>query len=103
MSRIAASGVLLDIEGTTSSVRFVYDEMFPFARRELDAYLQSHWRDADCQAACAQIAADAGYASLDDWAGAGVNDEGRRTLVAGEVRRLMDGDVKATGLKELQG
>ena len=29
------AGILLDIEGTTSSIDFVYDVMFPFARKKL--------------------------------------------------------------------
>jgi enolase-phosphatase E1 len=103
MSQFAASGVLLDIEGTTSSISFVYDMMFPYARRELDAYLASHWRTPECRAACEQIARDAGYPSLAAWAGEGTNELGLQTLVRGEVHRLMDSDSKATGLKELQG
>ncbi len=104
MPTIAASGILLDIEGTTSSVSFVYDVMFPYVRRELDAYLERNWDDEECRAACEQIARDAGW------------DDGRRQSrlpqdgqsrlpqdVADEVIRLMDDDVKATGLKALQG
>lgn len=90
---IAAQGVLLDIEGTTSSVSFVYDVMFPFARRELDAYLAAAWRTPECRAACEQIARDAGNESL----------AAEPSAVRDEVIRMMDGDVKATGLKELQG
>ncbi len=48
-------GILLDIEGTTSSISFVYDEMFPFVRRELDSFLDAHWADSDVQSACRQI------------------------------------------------
>lgn len=93
MTTLAVQGVLLDIEGTTSSVSFVYDVMFPFARRELDAYLDKAWRTPECRAACAQIARDAGHESL----------AADRDAVRDEVVRLMDGDIKATGLKELQG
>ncbi|HEY4307455.1 MAG TPA: acireductone synthase [Gemmatimonadaceae bacterium] len=32
-------GVVLDIEGTTTPVSFVYDVLFPYARTHLDAYL----------------------------------------------------------------
>ncbi len=34
--------ILLDIEGTTSSISFVADELFPYARRHLAALVQSH-------------------------------------------------------------
>jgi enolase-phosphatase E1 len=33
------SGILLDIEGTTTPISFVYDVLFPFARRHLNAFL----------------------------------------------------------------
>jgi len=93
VNTLAVQGVLLDIEGTTSSVSFVYDVMFPFARRELDAYLNKAWRTPECRAACEQIARDAGDESL----------AANRDAVRDEVMRLMDGDIKATGLKQLQG
>ena len=41
MTTFPVSGILLDIEGTTSSISFVYDVMFPYARRELEAYLEN--------------------------------------------------------------
>lgn len=86
-------GILLDIEGTTSSISFVYDVMFPFVRRELDAYLTNHWGGPELTAACEAIARDAGKTSL----------SASRDSIQAEVIRLMDGDVKATGLKQLQG
>jgi len=109
MIDFSGSGILLDIEGTTSSIRFVYDEMFPFVRRELSAYLQSHWGEDDLGSACDQIANDAGHESLTNWS-ARVSaqtgpkpDDTAKELIATEVIRLMDNDVKATGLKQLQG
>ncbi|MBC7854603.1 MAG: acireductone synthase [Pirellulaceae bacterium] len=86
-------GILLDIEGTTSSISFVYDVMFPFVRRELDVYLRSHWGKSALAHACDAIARDAGRLSLAE----------SPEQVKSEVLRLMDGDVKATGLKQLQG
>ena len=62
-----AAGILLDIEGTTSSISFVYDQMFPFVRRELSAFLADQWQRAEVQDACRQIAHDAGFASLEAW------------------------------------
>ena len=92
-------GILLDIEGTTSSISFVYDEMFPFVRRELDRFLSEHWSREDVQAAAEQIAKDAGASSLSTWTA----QSDARQAVSNEVIRLMDDDVKATGLKQLQG
>ena len=102
MIETAARGILLDIEGTTSSVSFVYDVMFSFVRRELDTFLDDHWSDSGVVAACNTIAHDAGHASLDAWQNTAGGVDVKK-LVIGEVVRLMDDDVKATGLKQLQG
>lgn len=99
--QVSARAVLLDIEGTTSSVRFVYDVMFPFARRHLAAYLDEAWGDPSLADACDQMACDAGHESLSAWEQA-TGAEGKR-LVRDEAARLMDADAKATGLKQLQG
>lgn len=96
-------GVLLDIEGTTSSVSYVYDVLFPFARRELPQFLERHRDDPAVRAACEQIARDAGAASLAAWCGPNVTPAELQQRVLAEVARLMDADIKATGLKELQG
>ena len=101
--QFSGKGILLDIEGTTSSVSFVYDEMFPFVRRELDSFLAAQWDDVDVQLACEQIANDAGHASIAAWCGQDASEESRKAAVSAEVARLMDNDVKATGLKSLQG
>ena len=93
--------ILLDIEGTTSSVSFVYDVMFPQVRRDLSSFLEKNWQDVDVQLACDQIAQDAGHASVENWCGPNSMDQ--RENIEAEVTRLMDGDVKATGLKKLQG
>ena len=94
--------ILLDIEGTTSSIRFVHEVMFPFARRELPQYLENHWEYAEFQDARQQIAIDAGAESWEAWSGDRSTDQ-QKQLVIEEIERLMDGDVKATGLKQLQG
>ncbi|HUE73841.1 MAG TPA: acireductone synthase [Pirellulaceae bacterium] len=100
-------GILLDIEGTTSSVSFVYDVMFPFVRRELQSYLRAHWGEPALSAAVDQIARDAGHGDFHTMLRS-QSPGGRAmvhppTVLHREVERLMDGDVKATGLKQLQG
>jgi enolase-phosphatase E1 len=105
--QFTGKAILLDIEGTTSSVSFVYDVMFPYVRRHLDRYLAEHWNDPAMLDARDAIARDAGQPSFADWvAPPGLpRDEALKgqKLVRDEVIRLMDGDVKATGLKQLQG
>ena len=99
MIAFTGRGILLDIEGTTSSVSFVYDVMFPFVRRELDEYVRGHWGQQDLAQALERTAKDVGHESLGDWLVASGNVAG----LCADVFRLMDGDVKATGLKQLQG
>ena len=103
MIQFSGQLLLLDIEGTTSSVSFVYDEMFPLVLRELDAFLATNATDADVIAACDQIAADTGQESVTSWADKPLDEADAQQVVADEVRRLMADDVKATGLKQLQG
>ncbi|MFK7736989.1 MAG: acireductone synthase [Pirellulaceae bacterium] len=93
--------ILLDIEGTTSSISFVHDEMFPFVLERLSNFLDQSFDAPTVQAAAEQIAIDAGYSSLNNWSSKLGQEP--RTLVQAEVRRLMSDDAKATGLKALQG
>ncbi len=41
------SAILTDIEGTTSSLSFVHDTLFPYARARLPAYVAAHGGDLD--------------------------------------------------------
>ena len=101
--KFSGRGILLDIEGTTSSVSFVYDVMFPFVRRELDRYLYANWGLAALNEVCDLIAKDAGFESFVVWCGNEIEVGKQQERLREEVLRLMDGDVKATGLKALQG
>ncbi len=100
-------GILLDIEGTTSSVSFVYDVMFPYVRKHLTFEVFANWLEPEYIEAFHAIATDAGHDSLDAWLKTQslTRDNPLRAaeVVCQEVTRLMDADVKATGLKQLQG
>lgn len=93
MISFAGRAILLDVEGTTSAVSYVYEVMFPFAQSGLKAYLDRHWDAPMMVGVREQLAADTGQA-------AAATD---RATFEAEVRRLMAEDVKATGLKQLQG
>ena len=101
--KFSGRGILLDIEGTTSSISFVHDVMFPFVRRELGTYLRANWNSVGLNPVCDRIAKDAGCESFAAWCGDETDEGNLRQLVRDEVTRLMDGDVKAMGLKQLQG
>jgi enolase-phosphatase E1 len=100
-------GILLDIEGTTSSISFVYDVMFPYVRKHLTFEVLTNWEEPEYIAACEAIARDLGHESLAAWLAAHrlSRDNPLRAadVVCREVVRQMDADLKATGLKQLQG
>lgn len=85
--------ILLDVEGTTSAVSYVYEVMFPFARNGLGGYLDQHWDAPMMLPVREQVSADTQQPA------AGTD----RRVFEAEALRLMDEDVKATGLKQLQG
>jgi hypothetical protein len=55
----AAALYLLDIEGTTTSVGFVFDVLFPFARSQAAGFLASQGATAEVIETLALLAADA--------------------------------------------
>jgi enolase-phosphatase E1 len=91
--------LLLDVEGTTTSISFVYDTLFPYARRKLRAFLQEHATDPEVIEASIAIARETGAASLAEFQRQRVEPN----ALEKEVLRRMDADDKSTGLKQLQG
>jgi enolase-phosphatase E1 len=100
-------GILLDIEGTTSSIAFVYEVMFPYVRKHLTFEVFANWLEKEYIEAFHLVAQDVGYESLDHWLKAHrlsrENPVRAAELICREVLRLMDADAKTTGLKTLQG
>jgi enolase-phosphatase E1 len=90
-------GILLDVEGTTSSISFVYDVLFEHAKREVGSFLAVHRDDPGILDLAAAVTAAAGT-PLEPSAIAA--DPTRAALAAIE---LMNRDVKDTALKALQG
>ena len=88
---MTVKAIVTDIEGTTSSIAFVKEVLFPYAHREMEAFLERHWREPAVAAAVGAAADQAGQA-LDTPA------EAARVL-----RRWIDEDRKITPLKTLQG
>ncbi len=93
--------ILLDIEGTTSSISFVYDVMFPYIRENLAGFLEQNWESDSVQQCLPLLAAELGQNSKQDWLGDSLSASRRKVEHA--VGQLMDRDVKSTGLKQLQG
>jgi enolase-phosphatase E1 len=82
--------IVTDIEGTTSSLSFVKDMLFPYARRALAGFVQSHAGDRRVRELLDEAR---------DVAGAGLSD----AALVSEMERWIDEDQKITPLKGLQG
>ena len=82
--------VVTDIEGTTSSIDFVHQTLFPYARSHLRAFLQAHADDTAVRACLGEVEAIEGRPlSIDE--------------AAAVLERWIDEDRKVTPLKTLQG
>ena len=90
-------GILLDVEGTTSSISFVYDVLFAHAKRHAAEFLVAHRDDATVRQVAAGLAGAAGLPA-DTLAAA----DGPARLALAAID-LMNRDVKETSLKALQG
>src|SRR5947209_20503563 len=96
--------ILLDVEGTTTPISFVYDKLFPYARSHMRVWLQQHHLDPEVHNALLQLekenVADLGNGappfSLTD------DHHGSADSAAGYCLWLMDRDRKTTPLKTMQ-
>ena len=94
-----AKAFLLDVEGTTTPVSFVYDVLFPYARRALPGFLTAHLGEPDVVSALTALRDEhRADGSPTAWSDADGVDGALAYL-----RRLMDADRKSTALKTLQG
>jgi len=96
--------LLLDIEGTTTSISFVYDVLFPFARAHLRGFLQTAAKDHALRDDLAVLFAERRAereAGAPEWRGGGPDEA--LDFAAGYAEWLMDRDRKSTALKSLQG
>lgn len=82
--------ILTDIEGTTSSISFVKEVLFPYAKQHLASYVHAHSGDAEIRKILDEVAAIAGQPLNDQQA---IN-----TLIT-----WIDQDKKIPPLKNLQG
>jgi len=110
--------LLLDVEGTTSPVSLVYEQLFPYARKHLEPYLRANLGDPDVQADLTLLAAEnvpdrevgqqSGCPILDaplrqGWEEQRPGWEEQISAATAYLHWLMDQDRKSTALKSLQG
>jgi enolase-phosphatase E1 len=92
--------LLLDVEGTTTSVSFVYDVLFPYARAHLAELLSGPAGEADRRALAGERARESEPGSP-PWNDRTVEDATASAIAYASW--LMDRDRKSTALKALQG
>lgn len=83
--------ILTDIEGTTSSIAFVKDVLFPYSRERLPAFIAARVDDPNVRHWLREAAREADI------------DESDRDAIIAILLRWIDEDRKATPLKALQG
>jgi enolase-phosphatase E1 len=83
--------IVTDIEGTTSSIDFVKDVLFPYARKRLPAFVETHADRPEVQHWLHEAAKEAGII------------EASRQEVIELLLGWIDQDRKSTALKALQG
>jgi enolase-phosphatase E1 len=105
LSENGIRGIVLDVEGTTTPIPFVYDVLFPYVRHELVEFLGSHIDTPEIQ----EVVRALKHEHEDDknqgqdpppWLD---EPEALRPQVEAYVHWLMDHDRKSTALKHLQG
>lgn len=106
MSDANVSVILLDIEGTTTPIEFVYEVLFPFAHQHVKEFIQQHREAAEVRADIAglrvEYVADKQSGNeppswRDD------SDDSWLESITAYVHWQMKQDRKSTALKSLQG
>jgi enolase-phosphatase E1 len=98
--------VLLDVEGTTTSVEFVYRTLFPYARRHIGEFLNQHLEDGNVRADLLALRNERGLEDAAENDAPPWSSDSPQALVESAVQYalwLMDRDRKSTALKALQG
>jgi enolase-phosphatase E1 len=118
LDNLSAALVLLDVEGTTTPIDFVFKTLFPFARARVRDYLSRNWDAPEVQSALAQLRAECAadfsqglnpplMAAMADVAAMAAHESeppsGQIESAVAYIHWLMDRDRKSTPLKALQG
>ena len=98
--------LLLDIEGTTTPIDFVYKTLFPYAVRHVERFLRAHFSDPEIDALVQDLKARherdiAEGRQPTAWLSG--SDEDQLSSCAAYARWLIASDSKCTPLKALQG
>jgi enolase-phosphatase E1 len=106
LNDISAKCILLDIEGTTTPIDFVYKILFPYAREHFKEYLSRNWKDQEVQQDLTKLRDEQAADSRQGLDPPIINVESPANHLESAVAYLhwlMDHDRKSTPLKSLQG
>jgi enolase-phosphatase E1 len=98
--------ILLDIEGTTTPADFVYRTLFPYAQKNLEAFLKKHFREPSVQSTVRDLRSQNDVDRRNGLAPPQWIDEPEEARLPSAVEYsqwLMAKDSKCTALKALQG
>jgi enolase-phosphatase E1 len=102
--------ILLDIEGTTTPIEFVYKVLFPFARRHVREFIKQHNQSEDLRAIISGLRVEHSAENLGRLESGSQppaweenSADSQLDSVTQYVYWLMDQDRKSTALKALQG
>ncbi|KAE9547216.1 hypothetical protein FO519_009573 [Halicephalobus sp. NKZ332] len=95
--------LLLDIEGTITSISFVKDVLFPYARENVEKFLEGNKQNQKIKNVILDLVQTSNMEAEFDADVRKPVDENDIPSVAHNVRTWIDKDKKLTALKELQG
>jgi enolase-phosphatase E1 len=98
--------ILLDIEGTTTPVDFVYQTLFPYASAKIESFLREHFREQEITSLVEQLHRQYQNDKVEELQPPDWIDESHEYRLRSAVaycRWLMSKDIKYTALKSLQG
>jgi enolase-phosphatase E1 len=106
VEEMSINTILLDIEGTTTPVDFVYKVLFPYACAHLKDFLKRHLEDEEVRLIIADLFTE--YAKDDGTGASSLNHsdypkESEIEAIVSYSHWLMKNDRKVTPLKTLQG
>jgi enolase-phosphatase E1 len=101
--------ILLDIEGTTTPIDFIYQTLFPYASRKMESFICKHFKEPEVMSLIQQLYTQH---KIDErqglqpptWIDKAADDELQLLhSVVAYSRWLISKDSKCTALKSLQG
>ncbi|XP_017081702.2 enolase-phosphatase E1 [Drosophila eugracilis] len=102
MTTKEAKVVLVDIEGTTTSISFVHDVLFPYAKKNVEKFLEESWAGDDTKQLVYDLQKVPQFSDFKASLSTPPTEVDVK-LMTDFVRYLIDQDLKVTPMKTLQG